>query len=273
VKAAQRREVAKWLISAFGISVRRARRLVMIQSSSFYYRPHVRDHTALSLRLRDLAHSRPSYGYRRLFVLIRRDGPVVNHKLVHKLYKAQNLELRLRKRRNRTRMERAARLKAEAPNQRWSMDLMADRLENGRRFRLLTLVDHFSRVSPALVAGTSITGRHVVEILDRIPKDKLPRFIQVDNGPEFVSRTLEAWAYRNGVVLDFSRPGKPTDNAPIEAFNARLREEFLNPNLFTSLEEAQFKLEAFRLDYNTFRPHSALGYLTPAKAEKRFYTT
>lgn len=218
-----------------------------------------------------MAGARPGYGYRRLHVLVRREGRVVNHKLVYKLYRAQNLELRLKKRRKRVVTERACRLKAVAPNQRWSMDFMADRLEDGRRFRLLTLVDHFSRVSPALAAGSSLTGRHVVEVLEALPKDKLPKVIQVDNGPEFISRVLDAWAYRNGVALDFSRPGKPTDNAPIESFNARLRAEFLSPNLFVNLEEARAELEAFRLDYNTFRPHSSLGYLTPAQAEMGFY--
>jgi len=260
-------------MAAYGIGVRHACRLCFLSKASLYYKPRGKDRTALSIRLKDLAGARPRYGYRRLHVLIRREMGVVNHKVVYKLYRAQGLELRLKKKRKRRSIEREPRTRAVAPNQRWSMDFMADRLESGHRFRLLTLVDHFSRVSPALAAGVSLTGRHVVEVLDRIPKDKLPKVIQVDNGPEFISRTLEAWAYRNGVVLDFSRPGKPTDNAPIESFNARLRAEFLSPNLFESLEEAQAELEAFRMDYNTFRPHSSLGYLTPAEAEMRFCTT
>ena len=148
---------------------------------------------------------------------------------------------------------------------------MSDRLEDGSRFRVLTLVDHFSRVSPAVAVGSSLTGRHVVEVLESIPRSQRPRVIQVDNGPEFVSRALEAWAYRNKVALDFSRPGKPTDNAPVESFNARVRAECLNPSIFVNLEEAREKLEAFRLDYNIFRPHSSLGYLTPRAFEKGFY--
>lgn len=158
-------------------------------------------------------------------MLVRREGEVVNHKLVYRLYKAQNLELRLKKRRKRAVAVRAPREAIDGPNQRWSMEFMADRLEDGSRFRLLTLVDHFSRVSPAVAVGSSLTGRHVVEVLDSIPRSKRPNVIQVDNGPEFVSRALEAWAYRNGVTLDFSRPGKPTDNAPIESFNAKVRAE------------------------------------------------
>jgi putative transposase len=258
-------------MAVYGIGVRHACRLTFLSRSSLYYRPRGQDHTALRVRLRDLAGSRPMYGYRRLCVLVRREGPPVNHKLVYRLYKAENLELRLKKRRKRRSASRAPRPKADAPNQRWSMDFMADRLEDGGRFRLLTLVDHFSRVSPALAVGRSLTGRHVVDLLEALPKARLPKVVQVDNGPEFVSRALEAWAYRNKVALDFSRPGKPTDNAPIESFNARLRAEFLNPNLFATLEEAGAQLEAFRLDYNTFRPHSSLGNMTPAQAEKEFY--
>jgi len=198
-------------------------------------------------------------------VLIRREGVVVNHKLVYRLYKDLNLELRLKRRRRRFVAVRAPKATPDGPNQRWSMDFMSDRLENGSRFRVLTLVDHFSRVSPALAVGASLTSRHVVDVLERIPLPNLPKVIQVDNGPEFISRALESWAFRNGVVLDFSRPGKPTDNAPIESFNARLRAECLNACIFASLQEAKETLEAFRLDYNTFRPHSSLGYRTPGR--------
>ncbi len=244
---------------------------MVLSKSSLYYRPRGRDHDALRIRLKDLAGARPLYGYRRLLVIIRREGQVVNHKLVYRLYKEQNLELRLKKRRKRSIVARVPRQLADGPNQRWSMDFMADRLEDGSRFRLLTLVDHFSRVSPAVAVGFSLTGRHVVEVLDSIPRSSRPNVIQVDNGPEFISRALEGWAYRNGVALDFSRPGKPTDNAPIESFNARVRAECLNTCIFVNLEEARETLEAFRLDYNTFRPHSSLGYLTPAEAEEGFY--
>ncbi len=146
---------------------------------------------------------------------------------------------------------------------------MADRLEDGRSLRVLTLVDHVSRVSPLMVAGASLTGHKVVEALGRIPRVSLPRAIHVDNGPEFISRALDAWAYQNRIVLEFSRPGKPTDNAPIESFNARLRAECLSCNAFETLAEAQEILENWRLDYNENRPHSALGYLTPAEFLER----
>lgn len=271
LKAAKRREIARWIMAAYGIGVRQACRLMFLSRSSLYYRSSACDRTALALRIRDLAAARPAYGYRRLCVLVRREGTLANHKLVYRLYRAQGLELRLKKRRKRLVVARAPKAPVDGPNQRWSMDFMADRLEDGRRFRLLTLVDHFSRVSPAVAVGSSLTGRHVVDVLEAIPCSQRPRVIQVDNGPEFISRALEARAYRNGVALDFSRPGKPTDNAPIESFNARVRAECLNPSLFVNLEEARATFEAFRLDYNTFRPHSSLGYLTAAEAEEKFY--
>jgi putative transposase len=197
-------------------------------------------------------------------VLLRREGYAVNHKLVYRLYREQGLELRLKKRRRKLTQVRFQGPKAAAPHERWSMDFMADRLEDGRRFRVLTLVDHFSRVSPALVAGSSITGRRVAEVLDGLMVQGIrPEALHVDNGPEFISRALDAWAYRNRVKLEFSRPGKPTDNAPVEAFNARLRAECLSQHEFANLREAQEILEAFRLDYNTERPHTALRYQTP----------
>ncbi len=142
---------------------------------------------------------------------------------------------------------------------------MTDRLVDGRRFRVLTLVDNVSRVSPALVVAHSFPGERVVEVLGQlVAGGQQPQMLSVDNGPEFISRALDAWAHRHGVRLEFSRPGKPTDNAFIEAFNSRFRDECLNLHWFDSLEEAQATIEAWRVDYNTQRPHGALGQQTPA---------
>jgi len=144
------------------------------------------------------------------------------------------------------------------------MDFMSDELFDGRRIRLLTIVDNFTRESPAITVDTSIGGSRVVEVLDRLARTRgLPKTIRVDNGPEFTSKVLDQWAYLNGVELDFSRPGKPTDNAYIEAFNSRLRQECLNENWFLSLEDAREKVDTWRQDYNGERPHGALGNLTP----------
>ena len=159
------------------------------------------------------------------------------------------------------RMERAV---AREQNDGWSMDFMSDELFDGRRIRLLTIVDNFSRESLAIEVGDRIGGQRLVEVLMQLGKERgLPRTIRVDNGPEFISKRLDQWAYLNGVELDFSRPGKPMDNGLIEAFNGRLRQECLNESWFLSLEDAREKVEAWRMDYNRERPHGALGNMAP----------
>src|SRR5437763_898071 len=167
----------------------------------------------LRQRLRELAEQRRRFGYRRLHVLLQREGWKVNHKRVHRIYVQEGLSLRLKKSKKRIAVARVPCPPAAAPNERWSMDFVSDRLADGRRFRVLTLVDNFSRVSPALEAGFSISGKHVAAVLGRLASNGTkPQTIHVDNGPEFVSRALDEWAHRNGVKLDFSRPGRPTDN-------------------------------------------------------------
>ena len=206
------------------------------------------------------------YGYRRLHALLRREGWQVNHKLVQRLYREEGLQVRTKSRKKQVSRPRSVRPEPTYPNQHWSMDFMHDQLADGRRFRCLTLVDHFSRVSPALEAGQSLTGRRVVSVLERLAASHgLPEVIFVDNGTEFTSKAVDRWAYEYGVKLDFSRPGKPTDNAYIESFNGRLREECLNQHWFTSLADAKQIIEGWRQAYNQSRPHSSLGYLSPAE--------
>jgi putative transposase len=155
---------------------------------------------------------------------------------------------------------------ASAPGEVWAMDFMADQLFNGQRIRVLTIVDIFSKLSPTIGVGFSYKGSDVVETLEQAVKAQgCPKRIRLDNGPEFVSRDLDLWAYARGVVLDFSRPGKPTDNAYIEAFNSRFRQECLNAYWFLSLEDAKSKIEDWRIEYNTVRPHTAIGLRTPAE--------
>ena len=167
-------------------------------------------------------------------------------------------------RRHVTACRRMERMVATAPNESWSMDFMTDELFNGQRIRLLTLVDNFTRKSLAIEVDIRLGGHRVAEVLERVSEGRrLPRTIRVDNGPEFISKALDQWAYLNGVELDFSRPGKPTDNAFIEAFNGRLREECLNESWFLSLEDAREKVAAWREEYNRRRPHGALGNLSP----------
>lgn len=205
------------------------------------------------------------YGYRRLHVLLRREGWTVNHKRIYRLYRLEGLALRRRCRRKRTSATRVIPPQASRPNERWSMDFVTDTLASGQRFRALTLVDNVSRVSPAIEVGISLTARHVVQVLDRLKATHgLPQRIAVDNGPEFISKALDTWAHENGVQLEFSRPGKPTDNAFIESFNGRLRHDCLNQHWFHSIAEARTIIDAWRVDYNQHHPHSALGYRVPA---------
>ncbi len=220
----------------------------------------------MRIRLRDLAAARVRWGYKRLHILLRREGWKVNHKRVHRLYKLEGLNLRLKTKKKRVALPRVPCPEATAPNDRWSLDFISDRLADGRAFRVLTLVDNISRVSPALEADFSLTGRRVTAVLERAARlYGLPKVICVDNGPEFAGRELDAWAYRRGVRICFSRPGKPTDNAFAESFNGRFRQECLNTHWFAGLEDAKEKIEAWRKEYNTERPHSSLGMRTPAE--------
>ncbi len=216
--------------------------------------------------LRDLAAVRVKYGYRRLHVLLRREGWQVNHKRIYRMYQLEGLSLRLKKTKKRVSRLRVVQPQAQHQNERWSLDFMSDTLGNGRRIRVLTIVDHFSRVSPAVEVDSSLPGKRVIEVLERAIKQYgLPKIICVDNGPEFSGRALDQWAHQNGVRLQFSRPGKPTDNAMIETFNAKVRAECLDQHWFESLEEAKQQLEAWRREYNEERPHSSLNNLTPAE--------
>ena len=217
------------------------------------------------MRIKDLAGTRVSYGYRRLHVLLQREGWKVNHKRVYRLYRQEGLTMRSKRpRRHVSACRRMERSTAEHPNESWSMDFMSDELYNRQRIKLLTLVDNFTRESLAIEVAERIGGHGVVEILMRVVEERgLPQKIQLDNGPEFTSKRLDQWAYLNGVALDFSRPGSPTDNAVIESFNGRFRQECLNESWFLSLEDAKEKVEIWRQHYNRERPHGSLGNLTP----------
>jgi putative transposase len=250
---------------AYDISERRACKTTGFERSSQRYRSARDPQTALRIRLKDLAAVRVRYGYRRLHVLLRREGWAVNHKRVYRLYNEEGLSIRAKlPRRKRAWRYRAGRSQIISPNDVWAMDFMSDALFDGRPFRLLTVVDCCSREGLATVPRATFRAFNVVEVLDRLAAERgKPKTIRVDNGPEFAGRLLDQWAYLNGVELDFSRPGTPTDNAFIEAFNARIRAECLNASWFLSLADARDRIEAWRIDYNTERPHSALGHLTP----------
>jgi len=219
------------------------------------------------MRLKELAAVRVRYGYRRLHVLLQREGWPINHKRVYRLYCEEGLQMRTKTpRRRKSCRVRLMRPDAERINDCWSMDFMSDELFDGRRLRLLTIVDNFTRESVAIEVDRHFRGYDVARVLTRIGSNRgLPKTIRVDNGPEFVSKALDQWAHWNKVTLDFSRPGKPTDNAFIESFNGRLRAECLNENWFLSLEDARVKIKAWRRVYNEERPHGSLGNLAPAE--------
>jgi putative transposase len=266
VGPAAKREAAGWLMDAHDVGLRRACRVVGLSTATWRYQRRADGPTAhLAERLRAHAATRPRFGYRRLQILLAREGLVVNHKRVYRVYRAERLQVR---RRGRKRVTRAARLPLPAVTerlQRWSMDFMRDMLADGRGFRTLNIVDDGSRECPAIEVDRSIPGARVVRVLDRLKRTwGLPHEIVIDNGPEFIGRALDAWAYANGVVLRFIRPGKPVENAYVESFNGKFRDECLNEHWFTSLAEAQAVIEAWRVDYNTVRPHSALQQHTPA---------
>ena len=247
------------------MSCARACRLAQFGRASWYRRSRAKDQSALRLRIRDLAHARPRFGYMRIWVLLRREGWLINHKRVRRLYRLDGLQLRMRvRRRKHIALHRGPAPVPVGPTERWSMDFVHDTLVDGRPFRILTVVDNWSRHSPLLEAGFRMTGETVAQVLDRVlDTPAVPRSITVDHGTEFQSRALEDWAYRRGVQLDFIRPGKPVENAFIESFNGRLRDECLNVHQFASLAEAQALIEAWRVDYNQRRPHSSPGHLTP----------
>jgi putative transposase len=178
------------------------------------YRSKAKDQSALCIRIRDLAQARVRYGYRRLHILLLREGWKVNHKRVYRLYRQEGLSLRLKSKKKRVSVSRIETAPPQAPNEVWSMDFVSDSLGNGQALRALTIVDNFSRVSPAIEVDFSMSGNRVVEVLEKVrSRYGQPQVIKCDNGPEFISRAVDCWAYKNGVKLEFSRPGKPTDNA------------------------------------------------------------
>jgi len=215
-------------------------------------------------RLKQLAQRHPRWGYRFLALLLRRKGYQINHKRVLRLYREEGLKLRPKRRQKVVSVQRVKPPATTAINQRWSMDFVSDTLSCGRRFRALSIIDCHSRECLALEVDTHLSGERVVRVLERLRENRgLPEVIQTDNGPEFTGHRLDAWAYQNRVKLFFIEPGKPVQNAHIESFNGKLRNECLNLEWFTSLSEARQVMEEWRMAYNRFRPHSALNNMPP----------
>ena len=230
------------------------------------YQHHRDPQEGLRVRLRELAASRVRYGYRRLTVLLKREGWPVNAKRIYRLYTEEGLMVRTTQRKKRAQRQRVPQGSAVGRNQKWSMDFVAQRLADGRWMRVLTVVDQFTRECLALFADASLNGEKVAVVLDGIVADRgAPQSITVDNGTEFASKAVDLWAYQNAVHLDFIRPGRPAENGYIESFNGRLRDECLNEEVFFSVADARRKLALWRQDYNHHRPHSSLADRTPAE--------
>lgn len=271
MRPADRKEAVKYLEEHFKVSERRSCRVLKINRTVFRRQPTRDEQAFLRKRIKEIASVRIRYGYRRIHVLLRREGWAINEKRVYRLYKQEGLNLRGKTKRKRISQSRVPdRNSVQAVNVCWTMDFVQDQLFNGKRFRILTVMDVFSRECLATYAEKAIKGEKVCEVLDELKQTRgLAARIKVDNGPEFISRALDAWAYFNQVKLDYSRPGTPTDNPHIESFNGSLRDECLNTNWFMSVIDAQEKLERWRNDYNEFRPHSSLAYLTPVEYARK----
>ena len=233
--------------------------------ATYRYKPGAKDDGGIRERLRVFAAQRPRFGVPRLTVLLRQELGTVNHKRVERMYREEGLQLPRKKGKKRGTNNRANALFVPSrPNERWSMDFMSDSLCDGRRFRILTVVDDFTRECVATEVDTGITGERVIRTLRRLEETRgLPGMLVTDNGPEFTSKAMLAWSQPAGVRLHFIDPGRPVQNAFIESFNGKLRDECLNQHWFVSLEEARRIIKSWRMDYNTTRPHSSLGYMTP----------
>ena len=275
--------------STWRVSIRRACRALPVDRSTYHYRSRRAGQAELTERIKEIAATRVRYGYRRIHVLLRREGWPVNAKRVYRLYRELGLQLRNKTPKRRVRAKlRNDRCSATRSNETWAMDFVHDQLATGRKLRVLTILDIFSRFSPALEPRFNFSGADVVRVLEGVCKEVgFPATIRVDQGSEFVSRDLDLWAYQRGVTLEFSRPGRPTDNAFIESFNGKFRAECLNAHWFMTLDDARrgtvpleprfhLVLEpliqhmmqedvAWRRDYNEERPHSAIGNKAPVE--------
>jgi len=265
-----RREAVAHLCKIHQVSERRACCVLETDRSSVRYRSSRADDGALRARLKALAAVRRRFGYRRLHVLLKREGTFVNHKRLRRLYSEERLQVRRRGGRKRALGTRSPMTLPQGPNQRWSLDFLSDAFTDGRRFRILAIVDDFTRECLCLEADTSLPGMRVVRELDALIANRgKPLMCVSDNGTELTSMAILRWCQERAIEWYYIAPGKPQQNAFVESFNGRLRDELLNETLFTSPAQARSVLAAWKHDYNTSRPHSGLGWLTPSEFANR----
>jgi len=255
-----------FVIGSFGLSQRRASRLIGLSRNTLRHEPKPDKDGDLRQRMKELSEQRRRFGCRRLHVLLKREGLVDNHKRTERIYREEKLLLRVRRRKKLASQGRIEISTASRANELWAMDFLQDSLYSGRKLRFLPIIDTYTKECFRIEVDTSIGGKRVCSVLSQIAAfHGLPDRIVVDNGPEFISNAMDAWAYERGVKLHFIRPGKPVDNAYMESFNGKFRDECLNMHWFTSVGHARGIAEDHRLDYNNERPHSSLGNLTPAE--------
>lgn len=269
-----RRDAVTEMRAVTAISERRACRLVGLSRSTLRYEPRSTSaNVQLQTQIIDLAQERRRFGYRRIHALLRREGVEVNHKRVYRLYREANLAVKRRKRRKGVAVPREPLLLPSARNEVWSMDFVMDTLANGRRLKMLTIVDDCTKEAIDLAVDFGMSGHYVTRVLDQAARFRgYPTAIRTDQGPELTGRALDEWAYRHGVQLKLIQPGKPTQNAYIESFNGKFRDECLNEHWFQSLAHARTIIQSWRKDYNEERPHSMLGYRTPAEVAEQLRT-
>ena len=255
----------------FGLSIRSACKLVELSRTSFAYKAREKeDEKAIRKRLKELAEKRRRFGCPRLHVLLRREGVMINHKRTERIYREEGLSLRVRRRKKTASCTRIEIPKPQRRNHIWTMDFMSDNLANGRRLKVFSVVDEYTRRCHRIEVDTSLNGVRVCRALSEVSQaEGLPEMIIIDNGPEFIGNALDKWAYEREVKLCFITPGKPVENAYIESFNGRFRDECLNENWFMSMHDARKIIEDWRIDYNQERPHSGLDYLTPEEFIKK----
>ncbi|MBU2654896.1 IS3 family transposase [Acidomonas methanolica] len=259
-----RREAVTWAITERDYSQRRACRLIGMDPKTWRYASRRPDDAAVRGRLRELTGERRRFGYRRLHILLGREGMAMNHKKLFRLYREEGLSVRKRGGRKRAMGTRSPMMLPDGPNQRWSLDFVSDALNNGRRFRVLTVVDDYTRECLALVADTSLSGERLGRELDRIGEQRgWPLMIVSDNGTEMTSNAILAWQERRSVLWHYIAPGKPQQNGFVESFNGRFRDECLNEHLFRNIAHARTVIEDWRADYNAVRPHTSLNGMTP----------
>ena len=269
VKPTQRRELVGFFQAQYQLSQRRSCRLAGLSRKAMRYVPVDRGDKVLSQALKSLGEQYPRYGYLMLHAMLRRDGLVQNKKRTYRLYTELSMQVRTKRRKKLTR-PRVPMEQPLGPNERWSLDFVSDQLSDGRRIRVLNIVDDYSRACVGQVVDTSISGQRMANYLDVLKLERgLPCSIVMDNGPEMTSKAMFFWSQESGVKLNFIQPGKPTQNAFVESFNGKFRDSCLNQYWFRDLKEARQIVETWRNHYNFERPHSSLGYTPPARFEKR----